>query len=823
MAEQDVIPDPTGCRDRRSLWQGGLLLIAGLLLIYWPALAGLPLWDDEAHMTKASLRSWQGLWRIWTEPGASQQYYPLLHSFFWIQWRLWGEQPLGHHLVNLAFHAANVWWFWSILRRLKWPGAWLAAALFASHPVMVESVAWISELKNVSSGFFALASFRCLLEFDPAWSDRAVAADAPRRWRWYVAALGLFLLALLCKTVVAMMPLALLLVAWWVTGRMDWRRRLPVMLPFLLIGAAMGLMTAWVERHFIGAQGQAFALSLADRFWLAGRVPWFYLGKLFWPGELLFVYPRWNLSPPDLSGWLGLSATAVFLIAAWRWARSGAPSAARRSLLAGMLIFLSMLFPVLGFLNVYPFRFSFVADHFQYLASLSWLTLIAGALTVGSGRIGGLARRLKPLGAALLLGTLGLLTWHQTHAYRGPMQLWEFVMARHGESGMVLSNYGVLLQEQGRSDQALAAFEKAVRLDPQSDVAWLNLAGQQMLRDWDDQAAQSIAKALTLNPTHVNTQLTAANLWARRGRYAASLPHYRNALTLAMAQWAHEHGRALPAARAKQIVQSPNAAAHAGYGLALLETGDVAQAAVHLRRAVEIQPDLTGVQANLGRALLALGQSGDAVAELEKVAERQPALVEAQINLAWAYLGVKRVGDALAAAQRAVALEPGSALARYALGSALLAHRRHDEAAEQFRACVKQDPKNIAAWNNLGTLQLLAGRADQAVQAYESALAAAQASASGLPGGLRFNYAQALGQLGRLDQAAAQYRQVIAQEPKRAEAHWFLGQILQQQGQLPEAIAAYRQALGLAQASGDSDLAAQAAARLSQLQSSGGR
>ena len=289
------------------------------------------------------------------------------------------------------------------------PGTeWLAAAVFALHPVCVESVAWISEQKNTLSLVFYLLAALAYLRFDRG-----------RSWSWYALALGLFILALLSKSVTATLPAALLLVQFWRRGRLCWRRDIVPLLPWLIIGAGAGLFTAWVEQNYIGARGQAYDLNLIQRCFLAGRVVWFYLGKLAWPVDLAFIYPRWQVG----SGWrwslgcLGLAATAGVLWKSGRWSR--AP-------LIALLFFVGSLFPALGFFNVYPFVFSYVADHWQYLPCL-------GMIALATESAAGIARRLVrrfsgarrvvvgcvfAVAAAGGLAVLFFLTWRQCGLYR---------------------------------------------------------------------------------------------------------------------------------------------------------------------------------------------------------------------------------------------------------------------------------------------------------------------------------------------------------------------------------------------------------------------
>ena len=331
-----------------------------VFLAYQPAWHAGFIWDDDAHVTPPELRSWHGLWRIWFEVGAVQQYYPLLHTASWLEFPLFGENPAGYHLVNIGVHAVNAVMLWLILRRLQVPGAQLAAGIFALHPVMVESVAWITELKNTLSGLFFLGAALAYLRF-----------DADRRKRWYATALGLFTLALLSKTTAATLPAALLVVFWWQRGRLAWARDFQPLLPFFFLGAADGLFVAWVEWQVVGAQGADFAFTFVERGLIAGRAIWFYLGRLFWPAELIFMYPRWLVSQADAGQYVFPAAVLGGLATCWLARRRS------RAPLAAALFFVGTLFPVLGFLNVYMFVFSFVADHLQYMACVGVIAIVA--------------------------------------------------------------------------------------------------------------------------------------------------------------------------------------------------------------------------------------------------------------------------------------------------------------------------------------------------------------------------------------------------------------------------------------------------------------
>jgi Flp pilus assembly protein TadD len=490
-------------------------IAAAALAAYWPALTGELLWDDSAHVTAAALRSWPGLGRIWTEPGATQQYYPVLHTAFWLEHRLWGDATLGYHLANLGQHLLGALLLGLVLRRLAVPGALLAAAIFALHPVHVESVAWISEQKNTLSLVFYLGAALAYLRF-----------DAHRRPRDYWLGFGLFALALLTKSVTATLPAALLVVGWWQRGRLTWRREIGPLLPWLVVGVAAGLFTAWVERFLIGADGAPYDLTWLQRALLAGRALAFYLGKLFWPAELTFLYPRWIIDPAAGAQWLPLLGACILTFLLWR------QRAVSRAPLAAWLLFVGSLFPVLGFLNVYPFRYSFVADHFLYLPSLGLIALLAAAATAGTR---GWPPYLRGTLAVGLTGTLALLTAHQAPMYRDAESLYRTTLQRNPECWMAHNNLALLLSARGHRAEALLHLRQAVRLKADYFDGHNNL-GLTLTQTGQTAAALPHARqAVQLNPH-------SAEAWNNLGIALAANRHPHDAVVAFRAAQRFQHG-----------------------------------------------------------------------------------------------------------------------------------------------------------------------------------------------------------------------------------------------------------------------------------------
>jgi hypothetical protein len=390
-----------------------LAIFAVVLAAYWPALRGAILWDDAGHLTRSDLRSVGGLWRIWFERGATQQYYPLLHSAFWVEHRLWGGATVGYHLINVAWHSLAAFLFGILLLRLAIPGAWIAAFIFALHPVCVESVAWISEQKNTLSLVFYLCAALAYLRF-----------ETERRPRHYLVATLWFVAALFTKTVTATLPAALLVLEWWRQGKLTGRDARPL-LPWFALSAGAAWITSHFEHTLIGASGADFALTPLERVLIAGRAFWFYLGKLFWPADLIFIYPRWTVDASVAWQWL-FPAAAVALVATLALKR-------QRGLLAATLLFGGSLFPALGFVNVFPFLFSFVADHFQYLASLAIIAAVAAGISAAAKPSSETAVR---AGGGVLLLVLGALTWRQSASYADVFQLYQTTLEKNPAAWM---------------------------------------------------------------------------------------------------------------------------------------------------------------------------------------------------------------------------------------------------------------------------------------------------------------------------------------------------------------------------------------------------
>ncbi len=599
------------------------LLVLITLAAYWPALHGGLLWDDDSHVTPEPLRSWAGLIRIWTDLGATQQYYPLLHSAFWIEHKLWGDAVLGYHLVNGLEHMISALLIVALCRKLKIAGGWIAAFIFALHPVGVESVAWISEQKNTLSTVLYLAAAGAYLNF-----------DENRNRRWYGLATVLFILALLSKTVTATLPAALLVLLWWKRGRIEIRRDVRPLLPWLAGGIVAGLFSAWVERVYIGANGTEFLLTFTQRGLIATRAVCFYFGKLVWPANLTFIYPRWTIEAGAVWPYVFPAMVASALIALAKLAPS------RRGPLAALLIYGGTLFPALGFVNVFPFQYSYVADHFQYAACIALMVPVGWSLATFSDQVSSFVRPYITAGIVAISLLLALLTFQQARSYQNATVLYETTLARNPDCWLAHNNLGnILARSPATLPDAIIHLEAAVRLKPDGVYAQNNLA----------------------------------NALANSDRMQDAIPHYEAALK-----------------------SDPTySRAHKDFGTALMRTpAGTTEAIAHFEAAITLNADDEEAHNDLGTALVRLpDRTESAILHFRTAVRLAPKFVQAHNNLAAALArSPGKFTEAKAEIEEALRLDPSYAGAHYTLGVMLVSESRLAEARDEFLKAVELKP-----------------------------------------------------------------------------------------------------------------------------------
>jgi len=697
--------EPTAEPRAWSLVLVGLMLVVLTLVAYGPAYRAGFIWDDDDYVTdNATLDDADGLARIWLEPGATPQYYPLTFTSFWLEHQVYGDAPLGYHVTNVLLHAANALLAWLVMRRLRIPGAWLAAAIFALHPVHVESVAWITERKNLLSGVGYLGALLLALgvvgALDAAPTDRTATL---RR----AGVLALFVAALLAKTVACTLPVVLLLVLWWRRHRIE-RRTLVATLPLFAIGAALALVTIWMEHTHVGARGVLFELAPLQRVLIAGRALWFYVATLVWPHPLSFVYERWDVDPRVWWQWLFPVAALAVGIGLWLLrARLG------RWPLVAALGFAVTLAPALGFVDVYPMRYTFVADHYQYLASLFLIAPAAAGIALAVARFGIPAAAV----AGPLLAVLAGLTWQRTLVFADQETLWRDVIAKDPRGSMALVNLGMWLQRHDRAPEAATTLEEAVRRAPDDAEILGNLGIVLASLGRGAEARTHLERAAELAPGSAQAHNNLANALAAEGRLAEAADHYRAAVRLdagyadaqnnlanVLVQQGHPD-EAITRYEAALAADPDYVTAHVNLAKVLVGAGREEEAIAHYRAAVRLDPTLADAQRALGGRLAARGEFAEAVEHLGAAARLRPQQVEAQYQFAAGLAGADRLDEAIAAYGRALALRPDDADLHNDLGVAFARRDDRGAAAAEFRKVLALQPDHAEARSNLAALE----------------------------------------------------------------------------------------------------------------------
>src|SRR5215831_12573693 len=585
---------------RGRAWIFAVVLAAVTMVAYRPAWHGGFLWDDDDYIIKNELLTAPDGWqRIWFSLDSPSQYFPFTYSTFRIEHSLWGLNTTGYHWVNLLLHVGNALLVWAVLVRLKVPGAWLAAAIFALHPVQVESVAWITERKNVLMGFFFLLTLLAWIAFDDKRTRRP--------WISYSLALIFYVLALSAKATACTLPAALFLIL-WLQKKPITIRRLVQILPFVVLGIGMGLLTVWWERYHQGTNRGLFTfLSPTERILVASRAVWFYLSKIFWPSNLTFIYPRWNISPANLLDYIWLLAGIAAWVAIYFIRRY-----VGRSVEVAAVFFVATLTPVLGFIMLFTFRYTFVADHYQYLACIGPIALASAGIVSLSEKFAQYRAVIVSV-ALLIVGGLGILTWRHAGTYTDIETLWRATLARNPECWMAHTNLGLVLIQQGKIDDAIAHYRSALQMQPDSWDAEYNLGTALVKRGQVDEGIQHCERAVAMRPMDPDAQVSLGDALLRKGRIDDAMDHYQKAMT----------------ARADHFL--------ARYGLcqALLEKGELDGAIQVCRSALELWPLDPDCHTSLAIALEEKGNPAEALQHYEKALEVSPQSIPTLTNLAW--------------------------------------------------------------------------------------------------------------------------------------------------------------------------------------------
>ena len=574
---------------RVPVWLLGLLLVGAVIIAYLPVWHAGFIWDDDAFVNNPLIKHSNGLYQFWFTTNAPD-FFPLTSTTLWLEWRLWGANPLGYHAVNMLLHALSTVLIWRVFAHLRMPGAWLAAALFAVHPVNVESVAWITERKNTLAMLLYIMSLLFYLRF-----------EVTDRWRWYGMALGTFMLALLSKTAVVPMPIVLLGLAWWQRGRisnLDVRRTLP----FFGVAVLLGLVTIWFQSHnAIGSE-----VVRADSFWSrlagAGWAVWFYLYKALLPVNLIFVYPKWQIDMTNLlsyvPGLLVLASATVLFYFRNGWGKAW---------LLGLGYFVVMLLPVLGFWDIYFMKYSLVADHWQYFAIIGPIGLVATGITRASDRLKKRNVFLVPAFSVILLLVLGVLTWRQTCTYSDIETLWMTTIAKNPVCELAHYNLGTFLEEKGQLDRAMTHYQEVIRLNQNNTDAYINRGNIYDKLGQHQLAIKDYNEAIRLKPD-------CAEAYFNRGCVYAELRQYQ---------------RTIENCNVSIRLKPDYVEAYFNRGSAYAELGQYRNAINDFDKIISMQKDYFPVYVNRGYAYAKLSQYQSAIENYNESIRLQPDYVPA--------------------------------------------------------------------------------------------------------------------------------------------------------------------------------------------------
>ncbi len=575
-------------RERGIRFSSPLLLLflvaATTMLAYIPAMQGGFIWDDDDYVTQNPvIQSSDGLARIWLEPASLPQYYPMVHTTFWIEYHLWQLNPRGYHTTNVLLHLVGAILLFFILKRLRVPAPLMAAAVFALHPVHVESVAWITERKNTLSGLFFMLSLLAWLHWRPLAGDgRSMRGST----KLYILSFAAFCLALLSKSVTCSLPAVILLLVWWKENRIT-RNDLLATLPMFAVGLVMAMVTASMEVTHVVARGEAWDLSLVERCLVAGRALWFYAYKLLLPLNLSFNYARWAIDATALIQYLFPAGIGVVTIGLWAMRqRIG------RGALVAVLIFAGSLVPALGFFNVFPMIYSFVADHFQYLASIALIALGCGLARIVLGKWLGRKQLILAGGAVLLL--LAGLTWNQCGIYRDLETLWIDTMSKNPDSWLAKVNLGGMRLDQGRLDEARQLTAESLAINAANFHGQNNMGIILLQLGEPDAARPHFETAIRQNPDFAQSYNNLAVLLWRQGDLDGALEQVQKALD--------------------RIPNYPDALRNMAY--IHLDRGAAEQAIPYLSRLLAIMPQDVKARYEAAAAFESLGRVDDAVAVL---------------------------------------------------------------------------------------------------------------------------------------------------------------------------------------------------------------
>lgn len=720
-----------GVQPAQKQWLWGLLLVALTCAVYLPVLHATLIWDDSFMVTdNKMLRTPAGLFDIWFT-NKPADHIPITLTALWLQYQMWGLNPVGYHVVNVLLHALGAVLLWRVLLRLNLPGAWLASAVFALHPVCVASAAWVSEQKNTISLVFYLLSVLCYLRY-----------AEKRNAKNYALALGVFVLTLLTKGSVVILPAVLLLLIWWRNRKLE-RKEFVSLAPFFVLSFAEALAAIWFQNHRAIGGDMIQELNRAGQFAAATRAVWFYLWKAWVPWNIMVIYPQWPIDSKSLVSYIPAMLIVAVLAVAWKYRTTWG-----RHVVFALCAFMVSLFPVMGFFNMYFLVFSRVADHWQYLAMLVSIPFAVCTVVY-------FVRKAKlPIAATTALSVavlafLGVSTFVRATVYQNEENLWTDTINKNPNAWMAYNNLGNAIAAKHDTDKSIEIYSKAVAIKPDFSDAHSNL-GNALVAKYESMKSTNKVEAEKI--------LDDAN----------------------------EHF-------AKAVALEPRMANfHFNYGIGLVDKGKIEEGINEYNEALKIRGGFADCRNNLANALLKVNRPKEALEQALIAAQINPNSAEAHYNAGSAYHQLNDIDNAKKEFDKALSLRSNLSTAHFECGMMLAMSGRFEEALPHFQAYIKDHPNDESGHGTIGNVYAALKRPNDAIAEYQTALRIQPND-----GQTENNLANVLMEMNRIPEALEHYARSIALRADDSGTHANYATALARAGKKIEAEAEYRAALRL--------------------------
>jgi tetratricopeptide (TPR) repeat protein len=560
-----------------------ILLIGIGLFTYWPIFSATWVWDDTIEiLTNSEIhKSFESLVSIWINP-QGLDYFPLKTTLQWFEWHIWGANPLGYHLMSLGLHLFSSFIIWRIFKKLGFSLSWLGAILFLVHPLAVQSVAWVSELKNTLSLPFLLLSFDTFIDYENFCFSNKINSK-----RLFLLSLGYFILAMLAKSSVVMLPLILLLYIWCKRNSIS-KKDFISLSPFFLVSLILGIVTIFFQ-HTRAIAGESFEIgSFFERCYSSILIIGFYLKLFFFPLYLTPIYPRWsvdNLQVAIVLGWLSLLTLLIYLF------RNN--SVTSNKLLLGLGWFIINLIPVLGIIPMSFLKYAQVSDHFTYISIIGSIALITLFFSTLHDWV---KNKKRYLSYAIILAKISMLIFlayvSNSHAkdFQDDLSFYTKIITDNPSCWMAHDNLGNIYNDNKLYPEAIAEYNEVLKLNPHYAKAHFNLG--LALVDFGNipEGISHYKEAITLHPEVAEFHNNLGIALSLLGKSEEAILEFKNTLKL----------------------NSKYSDAELNWGLVLARDKRIPEAIEHLKESIKLNPKSDHAHLLLGYAYQALERQNEA-------------------------------------------------------------------------------------------------------------------------------------------------------------------------------------------------------------------